>query len=52
MGKTLRFIKTLLTHKVTYRFLFVIGSALGLSSGLQHLGELETIVCTLLGGCN
>lgn len=50
--RKLSLLKTLLTHKVTYRFLFVLGSALGVSSGLEHLGELETIICLVLGGCS
>lgn len=47
MGK-LAIIKTLLTHRVTYRFLFVLGSAIGITSGMEHVSELETIICTIL----
>jgi len=51
MGKSLTIIKTLATHKATYRFLFVLGSAFGVTSGLQHIDQLEALLCALLGGC-
>lgn len=41
-------VKTLATHRVTYKFLAVLAASLGLASGAEHFGELETLLCSLL----
>ncbi|WAK44897.1 hypothetical protein pEaSNUABM57_00015 [Erwinia phage pEa_SNUABM_57] len=46
--KLLAIVKTLATHRVTYKFLVVLAAAIGLSSGAEHIGELETLLCSLL----
>lgn len=46
--KLLAIVKTLATHRVTYKFLVVLAAAIGLTSGSEHIGELETLLCSLL----
>lgn len=46
--RILAILKTLATHRVTYRFLLVLAAALGVTSGSEHIGELETLLCSLL----
>lgn len=46
--RILAILKTLATHRVTYRFLLVLAGAIGLTSGSEHIGELETLLCSLL----
>ena len=41
-------IKTLATHRVTYRFLVVLLGSLGVTSGVQHIGQLEALLCLVL----
>lgn len=41
-------LKTIATHRVTYRFLLVLATATGLTSASEHIGELETLLCALL----
>lgn len=41
-------IKTLATHRATYRFLVVLLGALGITSGLEHIGQLEALLCVVL----
>lgn len=38
----------LLRHRVTWRFLCVLAAAIGITHGTEHLGELETLLCSLL----
>lgn len=51
MSKLLGIIKTLVTHRATYRFLVVLGSALGATFIIQHTDQLEVCLCALAGGC-
>ena len=45
-------IRTLATHRVTYRFLGLLLVTLGVSQG-DPLGEaFGNVVCVLLGGCD
>lgn len=37
----------LLRHRVTWRFLIVLGATTGFASITEHLSELETITCSL-----
>lgn len=41
-------LKTIATHRVTYRFLLVVAAATGATSASEHIGELETLLCALL----
>ena len=41
-------LKTLATHRITYRFLFVLLGSIGLTSGVQHIGQLEVLLCSVL----
>lgn len=44
-------IRTLATHRVTYRFLGLLLVTLGVSQG-SSLGEaFGNVICVLLGGC-
>lgn len=46
--RILAILKTLATHRVTYRFLIVLAGAAGLTLSASDIGGLETLVCTLL----
>lgn len=46
--RLLTLLKTLATHRVTYKFLVVLAAAIGITHGTEHLGELETLLCSLL----
>lgn len=52
MKSLLKVIKTLATHRVTYRFLAVLLGALGVAHSDQLTEGLETIVCSLAGSCS
>lgn len=52
MQSLFKVIKTLATHRVTYRFLAVLLAALGVASSDQLSEGLETIVCALAGSCS
>lgn len=41
-------LKTIATHRVTYRFLLVLAASTGLTSTSESIGELETLLCALL----
>lgn len=45
--RLLKILKTLATHRVTYRFLIVLAGATGLALTDADIGGLETLVCTL-----
>lgn len=50
-GRSMRLLsvlKTLATHRVTYKFLVVLAASIGLASSAEHIGELETLLCSLL----
>lgn len=51
MRRLLGIIKTLVTHRVTYRFLVVLGSALGSTLIVQYADQLEASLCAMVGGC-
>lgn len=40
--------KTLLTHRATYRFLLVLLGALGLTVATSDINQLEALVCSLV----
>ncbi len=44
----LRLLIALLRHRVTWRFLIVLGASLGYASLTDHLGPLEMAFCSLL----
>ncbi|QDH48967.1 hypothetical protein vBEcoD226_1 [Escherichia phage vB_Eco_D226] len=46
--RLLSVLKTLATHRVTYKFLAVLAASIGLASSVEHIGELETLLCSLL----
>lgn len=41
-------LKTLFTHRVTFRFLVVLGGALGLTAIAGDVSTLESLVCSIL----
>ncbi|AFK13487.1 hypothetical protein [Yersinia phage YpP-G] len=41
-------LKTLATHRATYKFLVVLAGTIGITSGSEHIGELETLLCSIL----
>lgn len=51
MRRLLGIIKTLAMHRVTYRFLVVLGSAMGFTLIVQYADQLEAGLCALAGGC-
>ncbi|QOC57603.1 hypothetical protein pEp_SNUABM10_00004 [Erwinia phage pEp_SNUABM_10] len=44
----LRTVLSLLTHRVTWRFLLVLAGSLGAASLSQDLVQLETLVCSVV----
>ncbi|WP_446730818.1 gp19.5 family protein [Pseudomonas sp. CFBP 8773] len=44
-------IRTLATHRSTYRFLGLLLVAFGVSQGGPLLESLGNVVCVVLGGC-
>lgn len=46
--RLLSVLKTLATHRATYKFLAVLAASIGLASSAEHIGELETLLCSLL----
>ncbi|WGV38279.1 hypothetical protein SWJM03_00003 [Salmonella phage SWJM-03] len=44
----MRLLIYLLRHRVTWRFLVVLVASIGLASSAEHIGELETLLCSLL----
>ena len=46
--RLLTVLKTLATHRVVYKFLVVLAASIGLASSAEHIGELETLLCSLL----
>jgi len=52
MKSLLKVIKTLATHRVTYRFLAVLLGALGVAHSDELSQGLETILCALAGSCS
>lgn len=52
MRRLLGILKTLVTHRATYRFLVVLGSALGSTLIVQYADQLEAGLCALAGGCH
>lgn len=46
--RLLTVLKTLATHRVVYKFLVVLAASIGLASSAAHIGELETLLCSLL----
>ncbi|MNJ81188.1 hypothetical protein D3C77_798720 [compost metagenome] len=44
-------IRTLATHRVTYRFLGLLLVSLGVSQGGPLVEHFGNVVCLLLGGC-
>lgn len=51
MSNLLVIIKTIVTHRATYRFLVVLGSALGSTLIVQYADQLEASLCAMAGGC-
>ncbi|AUO79640.1 hypothetical protein HOR40_gp50 [Pectobacterium phage PP74] len=45
--RLLSMLKTLATHRVAYKFLAVLAASIGLASSAEHIGELETLLCSL-----
>jgi hypothetical protein len=45
-------IRTLATHRVTYRFLGLLLVTLGAAQGGPLVESLGDVVCVLLGGCD
>lgn len=43
-----RLLSIMLRHRITYRFLFVLLGAFGLTSGVQHISQLEVLLCSVL----
>ncbi|UUB18480.1 hypothetical protein [Salmonella phage vB_SalS_PC192] len=46
--RLLSVLKTLATHRTTYKFLVVLAAAIGITSSVEHISELETLLCSLL----
>ncbi len=52
MKAVLKVLLTVLTHRVTYRFLAVLLVALGCASAESVATGLETILCAIAGPCS
>ncbi|WP_419789377.1 gp19.5 family protein [Pseudomonas petrae] len=45
-------LRTLATHRVTYRFLGLLAVTLGVTQGGPLVQAFGDVVCVLLGGCD
>ncbi|WP_371320006.1 gp19.5 family protein [Pseudomonas gingeri] len=52
MKAALSILRTLLTHRVTYRFLALLVVSLGAVQGGPLVEAFGDVVCVLLGGCD
>lgn len=52
MKKAFSILLAILRHRVTYRFLAVVLTALGVTAATDTAGRLEVFICAILSNCS